>query len=46
VLSPAEFGQELTELLLRNARSLTGRQVLEVRLSVLECARKHGWVDT
>jgi cold shock protein len=46
VLSPAEFGQELTELLLSNARSLTGRQVLEVRLSVLECARKHGWVDT
>jgi cold shock protein len=45
VLSPAEFGQELTELLLSNAPSLTGQQVLEVRHSVLECARKHGWVD-
>jgi cold shock protein len=45
VLSPAEFGQELTELLLSNVPSLTGKQVLEVRQSVLESAKKHGWVD-
>jgi cold shock protein len=45
VLSPAEFGQELTELLLSNVPSLTGQQVLEVRQSVLESAKKHGWVD-
>jgi cold shock protein len=45
VLSPAEFGQELTELLLSNAPSLTGHQLLEVRQSVLETAKKHGWVD-
>jgi cold shock CspA family protein len=45
VLSPAELGQELTELLLENVPSLTGQQILEVRLSVLESARKHGWVD-
>jgi cold shock protein len=45
VLSPAEFEQELTELLLSNAPSLTGQQVLEVRQSVLESARKHGWMD-
>lgn len=45
VLSPAEFSQELTELLLSNVPSLTGQQVLEVRQSVLESARKHGWVD-
>ena len=45
VLSPVEFGQELTELLLSNVPSLTGQQVLEVRQSVLESARKHGWVD-
>jgi cold shock protein len=45
VLSPAEFGQELTELLLNNAPSLTGQQLLEVRQSMLESAKKHGWVD-
>lgn len=45
VLSPAEFGQELTEQLLSNAPSLTGQQLLEVRQCVLESARKHGWVD-
>jgi cold shock protein len=45
VLSPAEFGQELTELLLSNVPSLTGHQVLEVRQSMLESARKHGWTD-
>jgi cold shock protein len=45
VLSPAEFGQELTELMLNNIPSLTGQQVLEVRQTVLESARKHGWVD-
>jgi cold shock protein len=45
VLSSAEFGRELTELLLSSASSLTGQQVVEVRQSVLESARKHGWVD-
>jgi CspA family cold shock protein len=45
VLSQVEFGQELTELLLSNVPSLTGRQVLDVRQSVLESAKKHGWVD-
>lgn len=45
VLSLAEFGQELTDLLLSNVPSLTGRQVLEVRQSVLESAKKHGWLD-
>jgi CspA family cold shock protein len=28
-----------------NVPSLTGQQVLEVRQSVLESAKKHGWVD-
>ena len=45
VLSQAEFGQELTELLLERASSLTGRQIVEIRQAVLESARKHGWVD-
>ena len=45
VLSSAELGQEVTELLLSNVPSLTGQQILDVRQSVLESARKHGWVD-
>jgi CspA family cold shock protein len=45
VLSPAELVQEITEVLLGGAPSLTGQQVLEVRQSLLESARKHGWVD-
>jgi CspA family cold shock protein len=45
VLSLAEFGHEVTELLLSDVPSLTGRQVLEVRHSLLDVARKHGWVD-
>jgi cold shock protein len=45
VLSSAEFGRELTEMLLSNVPSLTGQQVLEVRQSLLESAKKHGWVD-
>lgn len=45
VLSLVEFGQELTELLLSNVPSLTGQQVVEVRQSVLESAKKHGWLD-
>jgi CspA family cold shock protein len=46
VLSPAEFSQELTELLLSNVHALTGQQILEVRHNVLEYAVKHGWVDS
>lgn len=45
MLSPTEFEQELTELLLSNVPSMTGQQVLKARDAVLECARKHGWVD-
>jgi cold shock protein len=45
VLSAAEFGQELTELLLMNVSSLTGAQILDVRQNMLELAGKHGWVD-
>ena len=45
VLSLAEFGQEPTELLLSNVPSLTGQQLLEVRQTVLESAKKHGWLD-
>lgn len=45
VLSQAELGQELTELLIGNVPTLTGQQILDIRQGVLECAKKHGWVD-
>ena len=45
VLSQAEFQQQLTELLIANVPTLTGQQILGVRQGLLECARKHGWVD-
>jgi cold shock protein len=45
VLSQAELQQQLTELLMTNVPTLTGQQILGVRQSLLECARKHGWVD-
>jgi cold shock CspA family protein len=45
VLSQAEFGAELTELLLEMTTTLTSKQVLEVRQGMLEFARKRGWVD-
>jgi CspA family cold shock protein len=45
VLSQAEFGAELTELLLRTIPALTGAQILEVRQGMLDFAKKRGWVD-
>ena len=45
VLSPTEFNQSLTELLLNTAPGMTGQQILEVRRSLLEFAEKHGWSD-
>jgi CspA family cold shock protein len=45
VLSREEFSQEIAELLLANAPTLTGQQILQVRESMLESARKHGWID-
>jgi cold shock protein len=45
VLSRQELSQELTELLLANVPTLTGQQIVPVREAVLECARKHGWID-
>jgi CspA family cold shock protein len=45
VLSQAEFSHEITEILLSTVPSLTANQILGVRQSVLEFARKRGWVD-
>jgi cold shock protein len=46
VLSPDEFVQELTELLLDEAPDLTGGQITHLRRSLLTFAQKYGWVET
>lgn len=46
VLSQAEFGHEITELLLENVPSLSGGQIVQVRNSMTDFARKRGWVDS
>jgi CspA family cold shock protein len=45
VLSQAEFGKELTELLLNKVPSLTGQQICQIRQNVLAFASVKGWVD-
>jgi cold shock CspA family protein len=45
VLTAAEFRRKVIELFLENQPDLTGRQMLQVRESMLEFARNHGWVD-
>jgi cold shock protein len=45
VLSETEFGQEVTELLLETVPTLTGSQIVQTRKSLLEFAKKRGWID-
>jgi cold shock protein len=45
VLSPPQFRQELTELLLNTVPELTGQQILQARQGIFEFAKKHGWID-
>jgi cold shock CspA family protein len=45
VLSPGEFRQELTELLLNAVPGLPSQDILKIRVGVLEFAKKHGWID-
>ena len=45
VLSPVEFCQEITELLISTAPDLTGHQIAQIRQNMLEFAKKHGWSD-
>lgn len=45
VLSGTEFAQKMSELLLTSVPVLTGHQIVDVRQTMLEFARKHGWVD-
>ncbi|WP_306316298.1 MULTISPECIES: cold-shock protein [unclassified Streptomyces] len=46
VLRVDEFTNEVTEMLLRSAPSLTGEQILAIRRELVQSGRKHGWVDS
>jgi cold shock CspA family protein len=46
VLSPAEFRAEITELLIENVPGMTASQMVQVRDSVGEFAKKRGWIDS
>jgi CspA family cold shock protein len=45
VLSRSEFTAELTEVLLESVPTLTAQQIVQARNSLLEFAKKRGWVD-
>jgi cold shock protein len=45
LLSQEEFTREVTEVFLEAVPDLTSRQILTMRQSLLELARKRGWVD-
>ena len=45
VLSMSAFRHEVTELFLDTAPSLTGTEIVMLRLALGELAQRHGWVD-
>ncbi|MET7638434.1 cold shock domain-containing protein [Streptomyces sp. NPDC005438] len=46
LLSPREFQQELTEVLLESAPTLTAAQIVQVRKGLDRLARGHGWLGS
>ncbi|MFI7135983.1 cold-shock protein [Nonomuraea sp. NPDC050153] len=45
VLDAEEYLREVTEILLSEAPSLTGDQILQVRAGLLQFAKNHGWAE-
>lgn len=45
VFGEAEFAHQITELLLATAPQLTGTTILDLRSSLVQFARKNGWVE-
>ncbi|MEU5160954.1 cold shock domain-containing protein [Streptomyces sp. NPDC020875] len=45
VFTPEELRQELTEVLLASAPSLTGEQLLQIRQALLQFGKNHGWTE-
>nr|WSY57466.1 cold shock domain-containing protein [Streptomyces sp. NBC_00886] len=45
VLGAQEFAREVTEILLAEAPSLTGEQILQIRGGLAQFAKNHGWTE-
>ncbi|WP_280690179.1 cold shock domain-containing protein [Kitasatospora sp. GAS204B] len=45
VLSAEEYTQEITEVLLTAAPTLTGAQILQIRAGLLRFGKDHGWTE-
>jgi cold shock CspA family protein len=44
-LTPAQFEQEVTNVLIDVAPAVTGSQIVQVRKRLVAFAQKHGWVE-
>ncbi|PKW17996.1 putative cold-shock DNA-binding protein [Saccharopolyspora spinosa] len=45
VLTPVEFTQNITDVLIGAVPDMTGGQILQVREQLVAFARRHGWVE-
>ncbi len=45
VLTASAFSQEITELLLKSAPTVTAGQILDMRAELISFGRQHGWVE-
>ncbi len=45
VLTASAFSQEVTELLLKSASTVTAAHILDVRAELISFGRKHGWIE-
>lgn len=45
VLTASAFSQEITELLLKSAPTVTAAQILDMRAELINFGRQHGWIE-
>jgi cold shock protein len=45
VLTASVFSQEVTELLLKSAPSLTAAQILDMRAALIDFGQRHSWIE-
>jgi cold shock CspA family protein len=45
VLTAPAFSQEITELLLKSAPTVTAAQILNMRAELMQFGRRHGWIE-
>jgi cold shock protein len=46
VLTAAAYSQEITELLLKSASTVTAAQILDMRAALISFGRQHGWIES